>query len=407
MTSTTPSNFARGFGEFADDEYTSGVYRTDSKPPLAAVTIIAPTDSDTDAERDDDDIGAALSLATDCNDEPITRGLVSAEPRELPSSMQGVIGLSDSLIDLFRVIDRVADTMCTVLVTGESGTGKELVARAVHRESPRAERPFVAVNCGAIPEALLESELFGHARGAFTGAHAAKMGRVALAEGGTLFLDEIGEMPLSLQVKLLRVLQAREYSPVGDNRTMKADVRIVAATNVNLEEAVASGVFREDLYYRLNVIHLTVPALRERVEDVPVLVSHFLAKAKDKLGRDKHMEISRAAAQLLVEYQWPGNVRELENTIERAVLLCTGNTIEAKDLPQRVCGLGVEKRTALRLPDAGIDLRNAVESFENQLIRQALERTKWNKKQAASLLGLNRTTLVEMLKRKRIAPRAA
>jgi transcriptional regulator with PAS, ATPase and Fis domain len=406
MTSPTPSELTAGFGDFADDEYTSGVYRTDSTPPVDAVTIIAPpasvrADGDYDAAEDDLEVSDEFAVGSS------EVALVPADPRMLPSSMQGVIGLSDSLVDLFRVIDRVADTMCTVLVTGESGTGKELVARAVHRASPRASKPFVAVNCGAIPEALLESELFGHARGAFTGAHAAKIGRVALAEGGTLFLDEIGEMPLSLQVKLLRVLQAREYSPVGDNRTMKADVRIVAATNVNLEEAVASGVFREDLYYRLNVIHLTVPALRERVEDVPVLVSHFLAKAKDKLGRDKHMEISRAAAQLLVEYQWPGNVRELENTIERAVLLCTGNTIEAKDLPQRVCGLGIEKRTALRLPDAGIDLRNAVESFENQLIRQALERTKWNKKQAASLLGLNRTTLVEMLKRKRIAPRAA
>jgi transcriptional regulator with PAS, ATPase and Fis domain len=325
----------------------------------------------------------------------------------LPESMQGVIGLSDSLVEVYRVIDRVADTTCTILVTGESGTGKELVARAVHKASPRASKGFVAVNCGAIPEALLESELFGHARGAFTGAHANKVGRIALAEGGTLFLDEIGEMPMSLQVKLLRVLQAREYSPVGDNRTLKANVRIVAATNVNLEDAVAAGTFREDLYYRLNVIHLTVPALRERPEDVPLLVQHFLKKAKERVGRVNIEGISRAAAQILIDYQWPGNVRELENTIERAVLLCQGQLIEPKDLPQRLCGLGVEKRMSPRLPDTGLDLRNAVESFENQLIRQALERTKWNKKQAASLLGLNRTTLVEMLKRKRINPRAA
>ena len=298
--------------------------------------------------------------------------------------------------------------MCTILITGESGTGKELVAKAVHKQSQRSSKAFVAINCGAIPEALLESELFGHARGAFTGAHANKVGRIALAEGGTLFLDEIGEMPLSLQVKLLRVLQAREYSPVGDNRTLKADVRIVAATNVNLEAAVLAGTFREDLYYRLNVIHLTVPALRERSEDVPLLAQHFLTKAKEKMGKGSaDLEISRAAAQLLAEYQWPGNVRELENTIERAVLLCAGASIDPKDLPQRVCGLGTEKRITPRLPETGIDLRNAVESFENQLIRQALERTKWNKKQAATLLGLNRTTLVEMLKRKRIAPRAA
>jgi transcriptional regulator with PAS, ATPase and Fis domain len=325
----------------------------------------------------------------------------------LPESMHGVIGLSESLVEVYRVIDRVADTTCTILITGESGTGKELVARAVHKASPRAPKAFVAVNCGAIPEALLESELFGHARGAFTGAHANKVGRIALAEGGTLFLDEIGEMPMSLQVKLLRVLQAREYSPVGDNRTLKADVRIVAATNVNLENAVAAGTFREDLYYRLNVIHLTVPALRERAEDVPLLVQHFLKKAKERVGRTRISGISRAAAQILADYQWPGNVRELENTVERAVLLCQGELIEPKDLPQRLCGLGVEKRVSPRLPDTGLDLRNAVESFENQLIRQALERTKWNKKQAASLLGLNRTTLVEMLKRKRINPRAA
>ncbi|HEY6557953.1 MAG TPA: sigma-54 dependent transcriptional regulator [Polyangiaceae bacterium] len=324
-----------------------------------------------------------------------------------PRSMLGVIGESDPLTDVYRVVDRVADTTCTILITGESGTGKELVARAIHNTSRRVRAPFVAVNCGAIPEALLESELFGHARGAFTGAHATKVGRIALAQGGTLFLDEIGEMPLSLQVKLLRILQSREYSPVGDTRTMAADVRIVAATNVNLEAAVQAGTFREDLYYRLNVIHLTVPALRERSEDVPFLVHYFLARAREKTGRMEVREVSRAAAQLLVEYPWPGNVRELENTIERAVLLCPTGTIEPKDLPARVCGLGTEKRVAAKLPDSGIDLRNAVEHFENQLIRQALERTNWNKKQAANLLGLNRTTLVEMLKRKRIAPKAA
>jgi transcriptional regulator with PAS, ATPase and Fis domain len=362
--------------------------------------VMAAVELADDAEGDDAESEGALAL------EPAPLP-AAPEPQLLPGSMHGVIGLSDSLVEVYRVIDRVADTTCTILVTGESGTGKELVARAVHKASPRAPKAFVAVNCGAIPEALLESELFGHARGAFTGAHANKVGRIALAEGGTLFLDEIGEMPMSLQVKLLRVLQAREYSPVGDNRTLKADVRIVAATNVNLENAVQAGTFREDLYYRLNVIHLNVPALRERPEDVPLLMQHFLKKAKEKVGRTQIGGVSRAAAQILADYQWPGNVRELENTIERAVLLCQGELIEPKDLPQRLCGLGVEKRMSPRLPDAGLDLRNAVESFENQLIRQALERTKWNKKQAASLLGLNRTTLVEMLKRKRINPRAA
>ena len=398
MDHSTQSSSTTGFGEFADDEYTSGVYHSQRPEPADVARIVYDQTPAALATSDD---------ATDDDNESDDGVILPAEPRTLPSSMQGVVGLSDALVDVYRVIDRVADTQCTILITGESGTGKELVAKAVHKQSQRATKPFVAINCGAITEALLESELFGHARGAFTGAHANKVGRIALAEGGTLFLDEIGEMPLSLQVKLLRVLQAREYSPVGDNRTLKADVRIVAATNVNLEAAVLAGTFREDLYYRLNVIHLAVPALRERSEDVPLLAQHFLTKAKEKIGKGGALEISRAAAQLLSEYQWPGNVRELENTIERAVLLCAGTSIDPKDLPQRVCGLGTEKRITPRLPDTGIDLRNAVESFENQLIRQALERTKWNKKQAATLLGLNRTTLVEMLKRKRIAPRAA
>ncbi|HXK16528.1 MAG TPA: sigma 54-interacting transcriptional regulator [Polyangiaceae bacterium] len=379
----------------------------DSQAPAAT------TPSDFSALESPSGVMRAHELVGDADDSDGALALEAAplpeapEPMLLPESMQGVIGLSESLVEVYRVIDRVADTTCTILITGDSGTGKELVARAVHRKSPRSNKAFVAINCGAIPEALLESELFGHARGSFTGAHANKVGRIAMAEGGTLFLDEIGEMPMSLQVKLLRVLQAREYSPVGDNRTLKADVRIVAATNLNLENAVQAGTFREDLYYRLNVIHLTVPALRERPEDVPLLVQHFLKKAKERVGRTNIQGVSRAAAQILADYQWPGNVRELENTVERAVLLCQGSLIEPKDLPQRLCGLGVEKRVSPRLPDTGLDLRNAVESFENQLIRQALERTKWNKKQAASLLGLNRTTLVEMLKRKRINPRAA
>ena len=319
-----------------------------------------------------------------------------------PRSMEGVVGGSEALVDLYRIIDRVADTACTVLITGESGTGKELLAKAVHVASPRKNRAFVAVNCGAIPEALLESELFGHARGAFTGAHAAKAGRIAQADGGTLFLDEIGELPLALQVKLLRVLQAREYSPVGDTRTLSADVRIVAATNVDLEEAVRNGTFREDLYYRLNVIHLAAPPLRDRSDDIPVLAGYFLERARAKAGRDQVAKITRQAAELLCTYGWPGNVRELENTIERAVLLSNGAAIEPKDLPPRLHGFGPEPRTGPRVTERGIDLRKAVEGFENGLIRQALEKTNWNKKRAAELLGINRTTLVEMLKRKRI-----
>jgi transcriptional regulator with GAF, ATPase, and Fis domain len=340
--------------------------------------------------------------------EPAPVPRTSMRPSLLPPrSMGSVVGESIGLREVYRVIDRVAHTACTVLVTGESGTGKELVARAVHESSPRAARPFVAVNCGAIPEALLESELFGHAKGAFTGAHAAKLGRIALAEGGTLFLDEVGEIPLALQVKLLRILQVRDYSPVGDNRTLKADVRIVAATNVDLEKAVAEGKFREDLYYRLNVIHVHVPPLRERTTDVALLAAHFFAQARERMGRSDLTGFSQAALKLMIDYPWPGNVRELENTMERAVLLARGPQVEPKDLPAKVCGLSSEPRGPQQLPQAGIDLRSAVDAFENNLIRQALERTSWNKNRAAALLGLNRTTLVEMLKRKRIGSNAA
>jgi transcriptional regulator with GAF, ATPase, and Fis domain len=320
-----------------------------------------------------------------------------------PRCMKGVVGCSEVLTDVYRVIDRVADTNCTVLITGESGTGKELVARAVHDSSQRAHAPFVAVNCGAIPESLLESELFGHAKGAFTGAHAPKSGRIAQAQGGTLFLDEIGELPLALQVKLLRVLQSREYSPVGDTRVLRADVRIVAATNIDLEQAARAGTFREDLYYRLNVIHVSVPPLRDRAGDVPILAAHFFKLSLQRTARLSVRGFAASTLQLLEQYAWPGNVRELENTVERAVLLARGDEIQPRDLPARVCGLPTERRSgSSKLPDSGIDLRTAVESFENNLIRQALERTKWNKNQAARLLGLNRTTLVEMLKRKRI-----
>jgi transcriptional regulator with PAS, ATPase and Fis domain len=336
---------------------------------------------------------------------PVESG-VQLSPRERPASMRGVVGSSQSLVDVFAVVDRVADTNCTVLITGESGTGKELVARGVHSQSPRANGPFVAVNCGAIPEALLESELFGHARGAFTGAHQNKMGRIGAAEKGTLFLDEIGELSFGLQVKLLRVLQSREYSPVGDTRVLKADVRVVAATNMDLENAVNEGKFRQDLYYRLNVIMLHVPELKRRASDIPELVTHFMTTARLKTGRQV-TQISRAAMQLLTDHTWPGNVRELENTIERAMLLCAGERIEPLDLPVRVRGLGNPGGNSPKLPDLGIDLRAAVESYENDLIRQALDRTGWNKNRAANLLKLNRTTLVEMMKRKRIAPRAA
>ena len=331
---------------------------------------------------------------------------VQADPSApRPRSMANTIGVSQRMLHVYQVVDHVADTGCTVLITGESGTGKELVARGLHEVSQRAAGPFVAVNCSALPEPLLESELFGNVKGASTGVPATKLGCLAQASGGTLFLDEIGELSLALQVKLLRVLQAHEYSPVGDSRALPTDVRIVAATNVDLERAVAAGSFREDLYDRLNVIHLHVPALRERPEDIPVLAEHFLKRTNERLGRNT--AVSRAALQHLTDWNWPRNVRELENTIERAAILCQNSAIEPSDLPARIRGLTTSPSISPELPDEGLELRAAVEAFENELIRQALERTGWNKNQAARLLGLNRTTLVEMLKRKRLASRAA
>jgi sigma-54 specific flagellar transcriptional regulator A len=322
----------------------------------------------------------------------------------LPTSRGKIIGHHPSIRAALVTIERVAKSSCTVLISGASGTGKELIVAALHDASPRSKAPLVVVNCGAIPEALIESELFGHAKGAFTGAHANRMGRVAEAEGGTLFLDEIGELPLSMQVKILRLLQQREYSPVGDSRTMKCNIRVVAATNRDLEQEVEAGRFREDLYYRLNVIHEHLPALHERASDIGALAEHFFRLACDRADRQDLKGFSPAAFEMMAAYDWPGNVRELENAVERAVLLCAGPWIGLEDFPARLrretpAASGAGTRA---LPDAGIDLRASVERYENDLIRQALERTGGNKNRAAQLLNVNRTTLVEMIKRKRM-----
>ena len=316
-----------------------------------------------------------------------------------PTSRGTMIGRSAGIVAVLSLVDRVARSSCTVLVTGESGTGKEVVVTALHEASPRAGAPLVTVNCGAIPEQLLESELFGHARGAFTGAHAARQGRVAAAEGGTLFLDEVGELPLALQVKLLRLLQQREYSPVGDNRMMKCDIRIVAATNKDLGKEVAAGRFREDLFYRLDVIHIELPALRDRADDVELLAEHFLTLCAERAGRTDLTGLSAGALSALTTYEWPGNIRALENAIERAVLLARGPELTVEDLPPQILTASREKAPPT-LPALGIDFRAAVEEFENQLILGALERTGWNKQRAARLLNVNRTTLIEMVKRK-------
>ena len=314
-----------------------------------------------------------------------------------------MVGEDPKLTRIFSMLERVADTDCSVLVTGESGTGKELVARALHLASNRRERAFVAVNCAAIPENLVESELFGHARGSFTGAVTARIGRFMQANGGTLLLDEVGELSLSMQAKLLRVLQEKELTPVGESRTQRIDVRVVAATNRDLEKMVAEGRFREDLLYRLDVIPIELPAIRDRRGDIPQLVRHFIERTNTRRGR--HVTgISPRALELLCCFNWPGNVRQIENTIERMVLLRVEGMLDVDDVPERIRAsapaIELDPMSEPKLPDDGIDLRDAVERFENALIRQALERSGWNKNRAAAILQMNRTTLVEKLKKR-------
>jgi transcriptional regulator with PAS, ATPase and Fis domain len=301
---------------------------------------------------------------------------------------------------ILNICQRVAVTDSTVLLMGESGTGKELLARFLHNHSRRASNPFIAVNCGAIPPDLLESEMFGHEKGAFTGAIGSRMGLFQLASGGTIFLDEIAEMSPALQVKLLRVLQEREIRPVGADRTIKVDVRVIAATNRDLTLEVEKGRFREDLFYRLQVIPVHVPPLRERREDIPTLVKHFL----DKHNQQRPTQPCRIAEDAMVhlwEYDWPGNVRELENLVERLVVLSDDGNIRVENLPANIRSFISDKKIPRpTLTDEGIDLNAAVEEFEHRLIDEALRRTKGNKQAAARLLGLKRTTLVAKLRRK-------
>jgi DNA-binding NtrC family response regulator len=314
-----------------------------------------------------------------------------------------LLGHDAKLLRVFRTVQQVCDTDCSVLITGESGTGKELVARALHAGSGRAAEPFVTVNCAAIPENLLESELFGHVRGAFTGALSPRVGRFVAADGGTLFLDEIGELPLSQQAKLLRAVQEREIIAVGDSKPRKVDVRLIAATHRDLEAMVEEGTFREDLLYRIQVVPIELPPLRERAGDIANLVDAFIARVNVKRRRNV-TGITEAAMAALVSYEWPGNVRQLENVVERMVLLRAEGMIDCEDLPTRMqkAVRAQANAQALELPEEGIDLRDAVEQFENKLILQALERTGWNKNRAAAVLRMNRTTLVEKLKKKNL-----
>jgi DNA-binding NtrC family response regulator len=342
-------------------------------------------------------VDRALELASVRKENASLRSLVRGR-----GGLDNIIGVSEGIRQVLGLVRKVSDTDSTVLVTGESGTGKELVARAVHYLSPRAERMIVPINCSAIPADLLESELFGHVKGAFTGAHAARAGKFEAAHNGTIFLDEIGDMSPHLQAKLLRVLQEKSVTPVGGNRAIPVDARVIAATNKDLDEEVAEGRFRADLFFRLNVIPIRIPPLRERREDVPVLVAHFIARYNRDKGRALE-GIRPDALEILMRYPWPGNVRELENLVERVVVLKGTGRIEPEDLPPKIRRAeGFLKAALPVLGENGMDIRTATEDFENTLIRQALHLAAGNKNRAAALLGLKRTTFVEMLKRKNL-----
>lgn len=315
-----------------------------------------------------------------------------------------IIGNSTQIQDVIKFIGKIADTDSTILITGESGTGKELVAQTIHYHSSRSRKPIVPLNCAAIPKDILESELFGHEKGAFTGAVSTRIGRFEMSHNGTLFLDEIGELAPALQVKLLRVLQEKEFERVGGIKTIKVDVRIIAATNRDLEKAVAEGRFREDLFYRLNVIPMHLPPLRKMRDDIPLLLEHFINDISKRKKKDV-LNISKDAVNCLVNYRWPGNVRELENLTERMIILNDTGEITVDDLPDRL----KEKQQVQRgrpktqdLSTEGIDLNHMLDEIENNMIVQALELSKGIKSKAATLLGLNRTTLIEKLKKKSI-----
>jgi len=343
---------------------------------------------------------------------------------KLDTDSFNIIGESPQIREVFDIVGRAAGSQSTVMIYGESGTGKELIARALHSNSPRKSKPFIAVNCAAIPHDLLESELFGYEKGAFTGALNARVGRIELANQGTIFFDEIGDMPPALQVKLLRVLAEREIDRIGSVKSTPVDIRVITATHQNLEAAIEEGRFREDLYYRLNIIPLALPPLRDRKTDIPLLVSHFLNQFN---GTGRSKTINEEAMNILGNYSWPGNIRELANFVERMVVLSIDSTITPRDLPDKVLGeVPKEKWTPLEkdseptgnptqilqqslrqsfhvgIPDEGINLKKLVEGFEKELLIEALEKTGWVKNKAAILLSLNRTTLVEKLKKLKI-----
>ena len=325
------------------------------------------------------------------------------ENRRLRAELSGrfsrgeIVGKSPNMLKIFDLIDKMSNARASVLITGPSGTGKELVAKSIYFNSPRKDGPFISVNCGALTETLLESELFGHEKGAFTGAINAKKGRFELAHGGTIFLDEIGEMSQSLQVKLLRVLQEREFERVGGTKTIQVDVRVIAATNRDIKKEVEAGTFREDLFYRLNVIHMELPSLKERMDDIPMLVRHFLAKYNGK-----HLELNPEAWKAFYSYNWPGNVRELENVIERAVILQNSGIITAGDLPKEVTGHVEHINIDRFLPD-DVPIQRALEIIEEKLLRRALEQHNGIQSHAARKLGITKSLMQHKMKKYKIS----
>jgi two-component system NtrC family response regulator len=308
-----------------------------------------------------------------------------------------IIGKSKPMLKIYDMIDKVAQSKASVLITGPSGTGKELIAKAIHYSSPRKQRPFISINCGALTETLLESELFGHERGAFTGAVAMKKGRFELADGGTLFLDEVGDMPAPLQVKLLRVLQEMEFERVGGTRTIQVDVRVLSASNRNIRDDVAQGKFREDLFYRLNVIQIEVPPLQERLDDIPLLVKHFIEKYRED-GGEARIELSPEVWKQLYAHHWPGNVRELENVIERAVVLSSGGTITMEDLPEELTGAEAEFDVDRFIPP-NVPLPKALDQIEEKLVRRALDQCNYVQAHAAEMLGITKSLMQHKIKK--------
>ncbi len=383
------------------------VFASDPGLPVILMTAFAEVDQAVSAMKkgavdhiqkpfDNDDIKRAVARAI--QKRSLDKNLRRIDSTQYDPVWGAIIGESEAMDRVFQIVKRVADTSATVLISGESGTGKEVIAKALHKASSRASKAFVSINCAAIPETLLESELFGYEKGAFTGAVSTKQGKFEIADSGVLFLDEIGEMSLNLQVKLLRVLQEQEFQRVGGNRDIRVDVRLVAATNKDLRTQVDAGLFRSDLFFRLNVVHVPMPPLRERMTDIPLLITYFLKKFCTRLGRQM-LEIQPETMRVLCSYSWPGNVRELENAIEYAILMSRGHSITVEDLPNQI--------RSHKTPDSNVELNlekntglmDALDAMEEKMIRDALRKAGTIQAQAAKILGISRSNLQYKMKK--------